>query len=95
MPIRGDRLRWPPRPGKKFSEPAGTRRTLTTDEQNSNEPLQQPDERDQTADRDTRPRRIINRAHDDLTEGQQDTDLRNRSRDIIRNAPKTDTPRRK
>jgi hypothetical protein len=86
MPIRGDRLRWPPRPGRKSSEATGTRRSLTTDNHplKPNQPLQQPDERDQSADQQvSKPRGLIKQAHDDLESKQQDTDCRTRAAEVI------------
>ena len=87
MPIRGDRLRWPPRPGKRSNTPrdgrsAGTRETLATDE---DKPApRQPTERDQSPDSPTSPPRdVIRRAHDDVTSGQVDTDCRNEAVEIV------------
>ena len=71
MPIKGDRLRWPPRPGKKFSAAAahsGKRRSLSTDQQSASthDPLLPRNERDETADQpSTAPRDVIKQAHDD------------------------------
>jgi hypothetical protein len=76
MPIRGDRLRWPPRPGKR----SGTRSSLSTD-QVSPAP-RQPNERDTSPDSQRNEsdagRQLIDRAHDDLRRGLEDTDCRNR-----------------
>lgn len=88
MPLRGDRLRWPPRPGKKLSDATtqGTRGSLSTDDKLSGagQPLQQPNERDESADaHSSAPRPVIKRAHDDLAQGQQDTDCRNQSAQVI------------
>ena len=79
MHIRGERLRWPPRPGKRS---VGTRAKLATDEQ----PVARvPNERDQSADSQASgPRPIMRRAHDDLAAGLQDTDCRNSAAEIIR-----------
>jgi hypothetical protein len=81
MPIRGDRLRWPPRPGKRSTT---TRAKLSTDEASQPSP-RQPNERDESADSQSGgPRPIIRRAHDDLAAGQQDTDCRNSAGAIVR-----------
>jgi hypothetical protein len=88
MPIRGDRLRWPPRPGKKASE--GTRRVLPTDKvKSADEPkLRQPDERDQTASHHAHtPGTVIKRAHDDIEQGREDTDCRNRAAEVTERGP--------
>ncbi|HET9023699.1 MAG TPA: hypothetical protein VFN64_03945 [Burkholderiaceae bacterium] len=99
MPIRGDRLRWPPRPGKRSnvarsgseSRGSGTRQTLSTDEQKP--APRQPNERDASADSQTSPPRdVIKRAHDDVTEGQVDTDCRNSAAEIVE---RNDTKRRR
>jgi hypothetical protein len=98
MPIRGDRLRWPPRPGKRSnvarSSPearSGTRETLSTDEQKP--APRQPNERDASADSQaSAPRPVIQRAHDDVTEGQMDTDCRNSAVEIVE---KNDATRRR
>lgn len=97
MPIRGDRLRWPPRPGKKFSDASGpnaTRRSLSTDDQpDTNQPLRQPDERDESSDRQTsRPREVIKQAHDDIESGQQDTDCRNNASQVPDRTERTTAP---
>ena len=95
MPLRGDRLRWPPRPGKKSvdeSNVQGTRRALATDENRNptNQPMRQPNERDESADEhSSKPRPIIKRAHDDLAQGQQDTDCRNQSGQTTEGATKS------
>jgi hypothetical protein len=80
MPIRGERLRWPPRAGKRL---VGTRAKLVTDEHPS---PRQPNERDESADSQAGgPRPIIRKAsYDDLAAGLQDTDLRNRAAEIIK-----------
>ncbi len=81
MPIKGDRLRWPPRPGKKFSASAthsGGRRSLANEPQSTSphDPPLQPNERDETADqRSNAPRDVIKQAHDDAESGKKDTDL--------------------
>ena len=78
MPIRGERLRWPPRPGKRS---VGTRVKLATDERPS---PRTPNERDESADsQGGGPRTIIRQAHDDLAAGRQDTDCRNSAAEII------------
>lgn len=79
MPIRGDRLRWPPRPGRKFSSAAPVA---------AQQPLQQPNERDESAESPTSPSRsVIEQAHADVKSGQQDTDCRNQSAEVIKDAP--------
>ena len=93
MPIRGDRLRWPPRPGKRSnvarssaaeSRSSGTRQTLSTDE--SKPAPRQPNERDESADSQaSAPRDVMRRAHDDVTGGQVDTDCRNSAVEIVEN----------
>lgn len=83
MPIRGDRLRWPPRPGKRS---VGHRETLATDEQQPSP--RQPNERDASADSQgeiTHP--SMQQAHDDLAAGQRDTDCRNSAVEIIERKP--------
>lgn len=84
MPIRGDRLRWPPRPGKRpnAARDTGMRQTLATDEKKP--APQQPNERDESADSAANaPREVIRQAHDDVTGGQVDTDCRNRAVEIV------------
>jgi hypothetical protein len=92
MPIRGDRLRWPPRPGKRSnvarsSADSGrgetqTRQTRSTDEQKP--APRQPNERDESADSQaSEPRDVIKRAHDDVTGGKVDTDCRNSAVEIV------------
>ena len=85
MPIKGDRLRWPPRPGKKFAAgaaPSGGRRSLSSDQQSTNthDPLLQPNHRDKTADQPSNaPREVIEQAHDDAESGKEDTDRRHQT----------------
>jgi len=71
----------------------GTRRVLSTDEKGvspDGSTLPQPDERDESADQQaTPPRKAMKQAHDDLQNGQQDTDCRNRVADILPDTPKT------
>ena len=92
MPIRGDRLRWPPRPGKRSNGPRdagatgprseGTRETKATDE--SQPAPRQPNERDASADsQSSEPRDVIRQAHEDVTEGKMDTDCRNQAAEIV------------
>ena len=96
MPIRGDRLRWPPRPGKRSnasrdaaSRDTGTRQTLATDEQKP--APQQPNERDESASSQaSEPRDVIKQAHADVTAGQKDTDCRNKASTIIESAKRGD-----
>jgi len=79
MPIRGERLRWPPRRGKRS---VGTRVKLATDEPPS---PRLPHERDQSVDSPaSEPRPIIRQAHDDLAAGLQDTDCRNSAAETIK-----------
>jgi hypothetical protein len=85
MPIKGDRLRWPPRPGKKFSTGAahsGERRSPTNDRQSTttDKPLVQPNERDETSDQPSNaPRDVIKRAPDDVESEKKDADCRNQT----------------
>ena len=92
MPIRGDRLRWPPRPGKRSNTPRdarpsgtgsiGTRETSSTDE--SKPAPRQPNERDESADSQaSEPREVIRQAHEDVTGGKMDTDCRNKAVEIV------------
>lgn len=82
MPIRGDRLRWPPRPGKKSSGGAahtGTRSRSSSEQQTPQPPLRQPNEQDESADRHSGgPRQVIEQARQDVESGKEDTDCRNR-----------------
>lgn len=73
------------------SELAGTKRVLATDDPAATaRQLRQPNERDESADAQlTGTRRVIKQAHDDLQNGQQDTDARNRVADVLPNVPKT------
>jgi len=93
MPIRGDRLRWPPRPGKRSNgsrevpganrEPADTREKLSTDE--VKQAPRQPNERDESSDSQSgAPRDVMRQAHDDVTGGQVDTDCRNSAAGIVK-----------
>jgi hypothetical protein len=80
MAIRGNRLRWPPRPGRRL---AGTRATLASDEQQPSP--RQPNEHDESADSQASGLRpIIRRAHDDLVAERQDTDCRNSVGEIVK-----------
>lgn len=89
MPIRGDRLRWPPRPGKRSNvardsgpRSAGTRETNSTDE--TSPAPRQPNERDESADsQESGPRDVMRQAHADVTGGQMDTDCRNEAVEIV------------
>lgn len=89
MPIRGDRLRWPPRPGKRSS---ATRESLSTDERKP--PPRQPNEHDESADsQSSAPRDVIQQAHDDVTAGKVDTDDRTRAAEVVeRNGKPRRTP---
>lgn len=86
MPIRGDRLRWPPRPGKKHAAANAARRPPAGPEQqqDTQRPLAPPHERDESApEQPSAPRPVIEQAFDDVQSGQQDTDCRNRSGQIL------------
>lgn len=86
MPIRGDRLRWPPRPGKKHAAATtGTRRPPGAEQQQDTQrPLAQPNERDESApEQPSAPRPVIKQAFDDVQSGQQDTDCRNQSAQVL------------
>ncbi len=70
----------------------GTRRVLSSDEKRvspDGSTLRRPDERDESADQQTPPRKVIKQAHDDEQSGQQDTDCRNRVAEILPDTPKT------
>jgi hypothetical protein len=59
-----------------------TRQTRSTDEEKP--APRQPHERDQSADSQASPPRdVIQRAHDDVTGGQEDTDCRNSAVEIV------------
>lgn len=91
MPIRGDRLRWPPRPGRRSAD-ASTRRSPSTEEQQAEpqQPLRQPDERDASARSQlSEPRAVIKQAHDDIESGQEDTDCRVHAVEVLDAASKT------
>jgi hypothetical protein len=98
MPIRGDRLRWPPRPGKRLGQAAlsGTRRSLSTEagSENPNQPLRQPDERDESVDgQASAPRPNMQQAHDDIDAGRQDTDCHNQTAEMLdRNSNRSQKP---
>jgi hypothetical protein len=82
MPLRGDRLRWPPRLSRRQT---GTRQTLSTDEQSP--APRQPNEKDLSTDAQASPpRKVIEQARRDLERGLEDTDLRNRAREVIEEA---------
>jgi hypothetical protein len=94
MPIKGDRLRWPPRPGKKFSAvaaPSGSRRrSLSTNQQSTttHDPLPQPNDHDETAVRPSNaPREVIEQAHDDAESGKEDTDGRHQTAQVLNRRP--------
>jgi hypothetical protein len=83
MPIRGDRLRWPPRPGKRSNERSASPRTTLSTDENKATP-RQPNERDESPDSQTsEPRDVIKQAHEDVTGGQVDTDCRNATVEIV------------
>jgi hypothetical protein len=98
MPIRGDRLRWPPRPGKRSRQAAlsGTRRSPSTEAQpeNPNPPPRQPDECDESADRQSSaPRTIMQQAHDDIQAERRDTDRHNQTAEVLdRNSNRRQKP---
>ena len=92
MPIKGDRLRWPPRPGKKFSAGAasGGRRSLSSDQQSTNthDPLLQTSDRDETpVQPSTAPRELIEQAHDDAESGKDDSDRRHQTAQGLTRTP--------
>lgn len=93
MPIRGDRLRWPPRLGKRSGQAAlsGARHSPSTEAQpeNPNQPPRQSDERDDSADRQSSAARTTTRqAYDDIEAGRRDTDHRNQTAEVPdRNSP--------
>ena len=93
MPIKGDRWRWPPRPGKKFSAvaaPSGGRRSLSSDQQSTSthDPLLQPNDRDETAVQPSNaPREVIEQAHDDAESGKEDTDRRHQTAQVLNRTP--------
>ncbi len=69
MPIRGDRLRWPPRPGKRSDAALSSARRSTSDTASSaaaKQPLQEPrSNRDESADREIpSPRKSTQQPHD-------------------------------
>lgn len=79
MPISGNRLRWPLRPGKRLGDaaPSGTRRSSSNGGQPADaiQPLHQPDERDESADQEpTHPRESMQQAQNDVASGLQETD---------------------
>ena len=95
MPIRGDRLRWPPRPGKRSADAASSARrspasghpadTQSPDIQSSLQ--QQPNGRDESADQPSSPpHNSTQQAHADVANDQQDTGRRNQAGDIKRNS---------
>ena len=99
MPIRGDRLRWPPRPGKRSNLPrdaaasrdphdATANRDSGTRQTNSTDEQKpaprQPNERDESADSQTSPPRdVMRQAHADVTGGQMDTECRNSAVEVV------------
>ena len=93
MPIKGDRLRWPPRPGKKFSAvaaPSGGRRALSSDQQSTTtrDPLLQPNDRDETAVQSSNaPREVIEQVHDDDESGKENTDRRHQTARVLTRTP--------
>ena len=92
MPIKGDRLRWPPRPGKKSSAVAaasGGRRSLSTDQQSTSthDPLVQPSDRGESAGQlPNAPREVIKQAHDDAESEKKDADCRNQTARVLNRA---------
>ncbi len=84
MPLRGDRLRWPPRLSRRQT---GTRQTLATDAQSP--APRQPNERDLSADAQSGPpRKVILQAKRDLEQGLEDTDCHNRVQEALGDADK-------
>lgn len=79
MPLRGDRLRWPPRLSRRQG---GPRPTPATDTQ-LREP-RQPNERDLSTDAQSGPpRNVIVQAKEDIDRGLEDTDCRNRATEVL------------
>ena len=93
MPIRGDRLRWPPRPGKKFSSVAAElagRRSPSNPQQSTSthDALMQPNNRDEAADQSSNAARdVIKQAHDGAESGNKDTDCRNPPAQVLNRTP--------
>jgi hypothetical protein len=85
MPLRGDRLRWPPRPGKRS---LGTRQAPSTGE--TTPVPRQPNERDTSSDSQRNEsdagRNVMRQAHDDVQRGLEDTDCRNRVTESLTDA---------
>ena len=95
MPLRGNRLRWPPRPGKKLAAAPTARRQPSSAGQHEDpqRPLAQPNEHDQDAhEQPSAPRPLIKQAFDDVQSGQQDTDCRNQSAQVLDHATKKTKP---
>jgi len=87
MPIQGDRLRWPPRVGKKPRGFPATKRTLTDESSVESGSLRLPNERDQSPTSNGQaPHAVMQQAHRDVSRGQQDTDCRNQAASTIRHA---------
>ena len=95
MPRRGNRLRWPPRPGKKHSAATTARRQPSgaAQQQDPDRPLAQPNEREESAPaQPSAPRPVIKQALHDVQSGQQDTDCRNQSAQVLDHASKKTKP---
>ena len=84
MPLRGDRLRWPPRLSRRQG---GPRRTPATDAPLTDAQLpepRQPNERDLSTDAQSGPpRKVIEQAKEDIDRGLEDTDCRNRATEVL------------
>lgn len=79
MPIRGDRLRWPPRPGKRsgYAAISGAQRSSSDAAQSADakQPFPQPNERDESVDQGPPQfRQSTHQAHD-VASGQQENSL--------------------
>ena len=81
----------PSESSKQTTAFTGTKRVLATDDPAATpRQLRQPNERDESADEQLTPaRRVMTQAHDDLKNGQQDTDARNRVAEVLPDVPKT------
>ena len=78
MPIKGARLRWPPRPGKRLGDRAlsGPRHSLSTGAANAAQPLQQPSRRNDSADQGpSHTRESMHQAQDDDASRPQEPDF--------------------
>ena len=78
MPIKGARLRWPPRPGKRLGDRAlsGARHSLSTGAANAEQPLRQSSQRDDSTDQGpSHTRESMHQAQDDDASRSQEPDL--------------------